>query len=994
MFFRYCLLILIYNLGFGQIADLKELDKIMVNAIAKDNDGRVWLASANGIYRHDGSQILKFCTTSKIGKLENENINGVVYNPKLKKIIATSRNGLYSIDPVSFEVKTHKLNLRTILSDENFFYSPCVDKKGNTWLANKEGYLLKLDTNFIFTRYEIKIPTLINSNSTYKRLLRVEGLSVVENKIIFFNSDLVLCSFDTNTLKIEVLSKSCRGFTGAMSYNNSLLFLDYTGCHFRGLQDTSDRKYGPITLITSSFQDSDGEVWFILDRIKLCKLNSSMDFEMIFELSADQINKHKMLATIFADRKRIWLGTSAGCIVLNKPNPAFEKILSPLKRYLPTELSSRGIVSVNDTTLLCSGYNYLVRYNTKRKTVEPIVSKEIAKGLLSYGLLCTGDSLWIAGEGSGLNLVNYKTGEFRKIKYSNSTAKHQYVKAGLLRSIAKIDSSIFISDYGFLFNYNLYNYRVNYCDSPTWPYPYFNDKSRGIIQILQIDKNNILFISAFKVYITDKQLRVKSVIDLCEPTNPDRNEVKILNAMIDQEGCFWLATERNGLCRYNLKSGDKTWYTKEKGICDNTVYCTLQSNDGRIWAATNYGLSVIDFRANTVNNYFEEDGIVNNEFNTNSYHKTNNGEIYFGGMKGVTRIIPHLLSPRQIFDPFVFSSITIAGVNKSDSLILSNLSDSMNVTLPNHSRFINVKFSLMNFSSKNRYEFRLQNVDSTWTNLGNSSSIIYNSLDPGLYTLQVRAWDEIGNLSPQFITLFIEVEQYFYLKWWFILLLVLVFIFLTGLIFYIIYRNKIKNMDRIAEVRLKIASDLHDQVGGLLNKTASQAELVNANSTKDSESLNKIATNSRSALNTMHDILWNLDPRNDNPESLVRRMNEYAHKMMEDTNSYELNLGDLKKIEMNHEVRQTINIVFNEAINNVVKHAPNQKVEVNATKHANGLTLSISNTGPFELNEDHTGQGLRNMKMRIEKIGGSFEIEVNDKVILYFKIPNKSLNSY
>ena len=63
-------------------------------------------------------------------------------------------------------------------------------------------------------------------------------------------------------------------------------------------------------------------------------------------------------------------------------------------------------------------------------------------------------------------------------------------------------------------------------------------------------------------------------------------------------------------------------------------------------------------------------------------------------------------------------------------------------------------------------------------------------------------------------------------------------------------------------------------------------------------------------------------------------MSEYAQKMLDDTNYYELNLAVLKEVELSHEIRQVINSVFKESINNIVKHASNERVLVKVEKTA------------------------------------------------------------
>jgi len=988
MHWRLIIFILITSFGYGQVTNLEELENVQVSALAKDDLGRMWIASSKGLFCYDGSIVLKFNSRSKLGRLENDDMNGLVYNEKLKKLIATSKNGLNVFDPYTYKNITIKLDSGQQQSPKNFVWNPCIDKAGNTWFANQEGYLCKLDLLLKITKHDVTVPVPLSLLAHFGNSFSINSLSISNNKVYYGTSQSLVCSFDINTSVINVVGSGNRAFTGAIEADHSVLIFDFNGIHQRELSDTIDKKVYSASLINSVYRDNEGSVWFVLNKSKVYKLGTDLKPELIYEFDANRSNKHKLITSILVDKNRIWIGTARGVLQLSKPNKAFVRILESMEGYAPVELSSRGIVGRSDSLIICAGYNYLAQYNLKRNTSQALVPKQMATGLVPYGLYIVHDSLWIASEGTGLKLFDLNTNKFQTIFYRNKIWKEHFVNSGLIKCIAKIDSNLFLGEYGLLGTYNLYTHIIDYCDVPTWRYPWFREKCRGINQILEIGKNEILFVSSGRIYLTDKNLRVKSKVILNDPDNPNV-EFSVLNVMIDKNGSWWISTDKGGICRYQRSTGEKRWYNTENGLCDNTVYYSLQSSDGRVWVATNFGLSVIDIQRKQINNFFEEDGIASNEFNTNSYYKSNNGDLYFGGMKGVTRIVPSLLKVNAASDRFILSTLNMAGIKNSDSLYLSGLDKIKHVVLPYQSRFLRVTFSLLNYSNKNKYDFRLLGMDSSWINLGNTNTVMLNSLAPGNYTLQIRAWNERGELNPEVISLSIVAGQVFYMKLWFIVSAAIIITILIGLIFYIVYRTKIKGLHQMADMRLKIATDLHDQVGGLLNKTATQAEVAQMKLTQQDASLTKIADNSRVALNSMRDILWNLDPRNDDPESLVVRMSEYVQKMLDDSNSYELNLAVLKDIKLSHEVRQVINSVFKEAINNIVKHAPNERVLVTAEKKGDHLLLAVYNSGKFVPKNDLSGQGIRNMKMRIAKIGGVFVLDDTDGVMLTFSIPVK-----
>ncbi|MFO0358754.1 MAG: two-component regulator propeller domain-containing protein [Sphingobacteriaceae bacterium] len=969
------------NIVNSQVSNLNELNNIQILGIAKDEEGKLWLASKTGLFVYDGALLIKFNSKSNIGQLKYDDLNGILYNKNLKKIIATTKYGINVFDPYTFKNILVRFDSVNSPNQNNEFTFPCNDDLGNVWFTNQEGFLCTLNNDLKIKKFDVSVPIPLYLKVKYNNPPFLTQLSCSNKKVYFGTSNSIICGFDLLSKETTPISYGNRSFIGNICIRDTSYLFDFNGVHLRVGNDTVDKMFHQANLITGLFYDNEGCMWFVLNKTQLYKLRHDLSFELIYELDINKLNKHKNITSILVDEKRIWLGTSRGLIKLNKPNYTFSRIFRSLEGYQPEELSSRGIVSVSDSTIVCGGYNYLAKYNPTTNKSELLLQKNQAKALIPYCLLVSGDSLWITGEGSGVNLFDLKTNKLTGIKYYKGIQDNDFLKSGLIVAINRIDSNLFFGEYGLLGTYNLYTHHATFCDKPDWQFPWFKDKSRGINQILILNKSEVLIISKGIIYITDRRLHVKFKIKLDDPYNKEL-VLNALNVMADKSGDLWISTDKGGLCYFTRKDERKKWYNVENGLSDNSVYYSLQSNDGRIWVATNHGLNLIDPASQRVTNYYEEDGIANNEFNTNSFLKASNGDLYFGGMKGVTRIIPSLLESNLNYERFIVTSLSMAGKLKPDSLYLANLSEIKTINLPYNSRYFKITFSLMNFSDKNRYEFRLMGNDSAWINLGQNTSLIFNSLEPGMYNLQIRAFNERGDLAKEMISLPINVEQIFYLKTGFIVSFVLLIIILTGSIFFVVYRIKVKALNQMADMRLKIATDLHDQVGGLLNKTATQAEVAQMKLKHEDNSLTKIADNSRVALHSMRDIMWNLDPRNDDPESLVVRMSEYAQTMLEDSNVYELHLNVLKEVKLPQETRQVIITVFKEAISNIVKHAPNERVLVSAEINKDQLSIVIHNTGSFQIKNEFSGQGLRNMKMRIERIGGQFLIDKNDGVSL------------
>ncbi len=973
----------------AQSLSMEELSNAVITAIAKDQFGRTWFGTSNGLYSYDGYDVYKINSKTPTCQISNDLITGLAFNQRTKKLVVTTYHGINFFDTDSLRNTILFVDAKSSVKGANHIFDPHIDSLGNVWCANAVGKLIKVSPALKISVHAISVPVPLNlvAKYNYKDLI---GEITTHGDRVYFTTQCLMCSFDEKSSSARTESFDHRAISGIYVTDSKQLICDFNGIHLKKSGDSVDIAFKPVHLINSSFKDVDGDIWILLNRTQLYKLGSNLELQLVYELDVEMINKHKAITVIHVGKRRIWLGTQRGFIMINKPITAFRKLFENLNGYSPLELSSRGIIKRNDTSIICAGYNYLASYNPLTGSSNTIVPKETARSLIPYGLEITGDSLWIASEGTGLRLIDLSSRQIKSITYRNKVPHEYFVYGGLIKCVKKIDSVLFLCEYGLMGAYHLNSKLIMDCDVFKWRYPWFNDKARGVNQLLELSEDELVFVVQGNVVISNRKFKVKDVIRLSDQKKENVVPVTIVNVMKAKDKKLWLSTLNEGICCYDREKRTAKWFNTSNGLSDNTVYNSLQSDDGRIWVATNYGLSVIDQNSGKIKCYFEKDGLANDEFNTNSFYKDKTGDLYFGGMKGFTRVIPSLLTPQGEKESLLLTAVEFAGKGSSDSVVISNLRAIGPLNLPYDSRYLRVRFSPMNFSSKNRYHYRLLGMDSNWVSLGSNNFVVFNSIIPGSYTLEIKAWSEGGDVLPGYLKIPIISEQVFYKRFWFILFSILVVVILIGLIFYSIYKLKIRAINQMAEMRLRIATDLHDQVGGLLNKTATQAEMVQMKLEGKDESLSKISDNSRVALNSMRDILWNLDPRNDTPESLIDRMSEYAHKMMEDTNTYELDLVQLKNAKLSNEVRQTIVTVFKESITNIVKHANGEKVKVSVESNDMQLVVKVHCSGIFKEKEGHTGQGIRNMKMRMEKVGGTFELVKTDGVTTIFSAPVKS----
>jgi signal transduction histidine kinase len=178
--------------------------------------------------------------------------------------------------------------------------------------------------------------------------------------------------------------------------------------------------------------------------------------------------------------------------------------------------------------------------------------------------------------------------------------------------------------------------------------------------------------------------------------------------------------------------------------------------------------------------------------------------------------------------------------------------------------------------------------------------------------------------------------------------------------------------------RVRISKEIHDDLGSSLTSISLLTEVLK---TKIDGAVvpevAKISATSARMVDSMNEIVWALNIQNDTLNSLVAFIRKYARDFLQDTPIklvFEENVNQDFTLQGN--VRRSIYLVVKEAINNVVKHADAQKVRLYIQVENNKLIIMIEDDGKG-INEEKKsvlGNGLRNMKQRMEDIGGTFSM--------------------
>jgi signal transduction histidine kinase len=206
-------------------------------------------------------------------------------------------------------------------------------------------------------------------------------------------------------------------------------------------------------------------------------------------------------------------------------------------------------------------------------------------------------------------------------------------------------------------------------------------------------------------------------------------------------------------------------------------------------------------------------------------------------------------------------------------------------------------------------------------------------------------------------------------------------------------KKKLEEQNAIARERRRISSDLGEDVGPGLSEISRLSEIVriNALTPEAKAGAERIASTSKELLSDIREIIWALNSNNDYVESLITYIGRYAEAYFENTD-VKLKIimpAGLPDVPINGESRRNVFYSVKEALHNILKHSGATRAEVIFSVSGGQLTIVLSDNGSgiLEGGQNRFGNGLRNMRNRMEAVNGLFTIESNGGAKVTLSLP-------
>lgn len=459
-----------------------------------------------------------------------------------------------------------------------------------------------------------------------------------------------------------------------------------------------------------------------------------------------------------------------------------------------------------------------------------------------------------------------------------------------------------------------------------------------------------------------------------------------------KDGHLWVGTVGAGLFRFDA---GRFVAVKEASL-PRLVTFIVEDDLGYVWVGSNDGLfraalaelnACVEGRARGVANsrFDRQDGLPSSTMIGGlqpTVFKDRDGKIWIPTLAGVALVDPPEL-PKH--DRPAFATIDEVKIDSSAVALRVGSDENVGMGRFNRGRFrpirvpagaeqIEIQFTGPDFIAPQRLRllYRMEGQDSDWLESGTSRSARYSRLAPGEYLFRVVSVNRSGIWNWQGAAITLVVEPHYWQRAGFQCFVVL----LAGAALIAAYRYSHWRQNEIARLRLRIASDLHDEVGSNLGSIALKAELLQAGAGEwvnapDLEEINRVAL--RTA-NDVRDVAWFINPDFDTLSEMGMRMREVAGRMLAGVDwDFEFVEGEEMKLTL--EFRRNVFFIYKEILHNIIKHAQARKVSIRARDEGGHFIFEARDDGRGFGEQSSSGQGRRNMERRARELGGTVEFE-------------------
>lgn len=478
----------------------------------------------------------------------------------------------------------------------------------------------------------------------------------------------------------------------------------------------------------------------------------------------------------------------------------------------------------------------------------------------------------------------------------------------------------------------------------------------------------------------------------------------ITSLYVDERDIVWVGTP-SGLARFD--HGKWQRFTTQQGLVSNKIGYIIDDGMGHLWIGSPAGLMRVarkemdEVARGTQKGlacrvFGTVDGLPTGECSAGSQPgacRARDGRLWFPTVEGLVGLDPARLVVNTNPPPVVIESVQVDDVSQGREALRA--APIQSVTIPADKEALEIGFTSLSLSAADKVQFRyrLEGYEAAWTTVlaaarDSFNAAHYAKLPPGHYVFRVIAGNEDGYWNDKGSALAITVLPPFWRTPWFLTLASLSLLGLVvGSVHYISTQRLqhqlaiMRQHEALENERSRIARDLHDQLGANLTQIALLGEMAEADKELPQEiesHAHQICQTAGETTRALDEIVWTVNPANDTLDGLINYVCKYAQEYLALAGlKYRLDVpAQLPNTPITPELRHNVFLAAKESVNNVVKHAQATSAWVRLRIDPDRFVLEIEDNGRgLSPEAEKKGRnGLRNMRKRLQDVGGDFEI--------------------
>ncbi len=1010
LLFLFCLQIFILrvvtaqrtSLHFENITTKNGLSHNKVNCIKQDARGFIWIGTNDGLNRYDGKHFVIYKNVPGNSSTLSGNIITDLLEDKQGVLwIATADGGLTRHDyrlPSGQQFRQYRHQPGDSNSiPVNLINKIVEDDDGFLWLATSGFYLLRFDKTT-----ERFLSPVNRGTKTVLALSKRKadeiwagrqggGLLTLNPRTLSFSMDSRYEDLYNKTLPhVTVISlfTDSRHNTWFGSWDRVLY--KYTASQNTKTAYTGNRyrsDFLPDEILAFA-EDTNRQLWMggktmglqIFNPVTETFTNYQHDPAKSGSLADNHVN------CIFTDRSGlVWIGTDRGISLSNPWQQQFRQhFLSHDNREairLFDFFESPGgklWIGTNKGIFIKPGIGgefMHVSLNFKGKTVEATKFYRSCKGELFLG---TNYSLF------RLNEQNFELTQLP------NTDKDSVVNQIIRSQIVSIcedtlfdEPALVVSPYGHFLAYYIWSKQkwVSRLDTSANIIETLNLRDNLIRKLYKSPSSGKLFLATAKTGLGMWEEEKKNYFTFYK-NNPAKTSLSnndVTDMVEDQHGNIWITTFGGGLHYYNSTEKTVTHIPESNNLLESVQLDKFN----RVWMVSNGNVDRYDPKTKIYTSFPLPD-VENTGGISGKIFKDSKGILYVTGTNYFIPFDPATIAENRSPLPVYITNFSIH--NQSYSHLINN----GDLQLAYDQNYITIEYAAPEFDNNTpvEYQYCLEGLQPDWTDLGTENKVSFSNLAGGSYTFRLRATNMPGVWYELDTPLQFIITPPFWKTWWFYLLASTT---LAALV-YSIYRYRINEILKRQAIRNKIAQDLHDNVGSTLSSIgvySQVAKIYQEQNRNDQlkDTLGKISETASNMISEMSDIVWTINPRNDNMSVILQRMESFAKPLLAARNiilHFDVDPA-LRQVSLEMTQRKNFYLIFKESVNNALKYADCRNFYVSITMEQARIKMVITDDGAGfdklvvdnKIRHSLSGNGLNNMQMRAKEIKGGFVLFSN-----------------